>query len=290
MIIFFLITIDSTQAYAKNNSLIDKDTGYARIFIYNSIDQKTSKPIKRMNISGSASSAMFLDSNELVYDYAKFYYIASHFSPTLKNSLMLGGAAYTFPQDFLNKYPEANLDVVEIDPGVTDLAYQYFGLKDNPRLNIIHEDARTFLNKNEKKYDVIFGDAFSSRHSVPYQLTTKEATQKIYNSLNDEGVIINNIISSLEGEKSSFLKAEYKTYKSIFPQVYLFPVSRPEDTENIQNIILVAIKSTQDKSLKSDNETIDNYLKNLYTGNIPDDLPILTDDYAPVDYYINETI
>jgi spermidine synthase len=52
-------------------------------------------------------------------------------------------------------------------------------------LHIYHEDARVFLNKTKNKYDVIFGDAFSSHHSLPYQLTTKEAIQKNYDILNE---------------------------------------------------------------------------------------------------------
>ena len=91
-------------------------------------------------------------------------------------------------------------------------------------MKIYHEDGRVYLNKTNKKYDVIFGDAFSSHYSIPYQLTTKEAVQNKYDILNDEGVVILNIISSINGEQGKFLRAEYATYQNIFPQVYLFPV------------------------------------------------------------------
>lgn len=92
------------------------------------------------------------------------------------------------------------MDVVEIDPGITEVAKQYFFLKDDPRLKIFHEDARVYLNNSPTKYDVIFGDAFTSWFSIPYQLTTREAIQKQYDHLTDSGVIILNLISSLDGE------------------------------------------------------------------------------------------
>jgi spermidine synthase len=98
----------------------------------------------------------------------------------------------------LLKYPKATIDVVEIDPMVTQIAKQYFNLKENPNLSIYHQDARVFLNNTEKKYDVIFGDAFSSIYSIPYQLTTKEAIQKQFNILNNNGLIILNTISSIK--------------------------------------------------------------------------------------------
>ena len=137
---------------------------------------------------------------------------------------MLGGAGYSFPKDYLTKYPNATLDVVEIDPGVTALAKKYFALEDHPNLTIYHEDARVFLNQNTKKYDAILGDAFSSWYLVPYQLTTEEAIRRQYDSLSLSGAVILNIVSSIEGEMGEFLRAEYKTYKKVFPQVYLLPV------------------------------------------------------------------
>jgi len=191
---------------------------------------------------------------------------------------------------FLFKYSEATIDVIEIDPMVTELAKKYFNLKEDPRLNIYHEDGRVFLNRTKEKYDAIFGDAFSSYYSLPYQLTTKEAVQKKYNILNDNGVVILNIISSIEGEKGKFLRAEYATYKSIFPQVYLFPVTQPDYGSIVQNIILVALKSEKDQVFNSEDLELNEYLNHLWTKKIDMDMPILTDDYAPVDYYISKTI
>jgi len=101
--------------------------------------------------------------------------------------------------------------------------------------------------------------------------------------------VILNIISSIEGESGEFLRAEYKTYKSIFPQVYLFPI-RTKSAYEVQNIILIALKSDEKISLKSNNSEINTYLEKIWTEKISDDIPILKDDYAPVEYYINKTI
>jgi spermidine synthase len=82
---------------------------------------------------------------------------------------------------------------------VTALAKKYFSLDTtNPRLAIYHEDGRIFLNRNKKKYDIIFGDAYSSWYSIPYHLTTLEAAQKHYDSLSESGVAIINLISAIE--------------------------------------------------------------------------------------------
>ena len=290
IIVIGWFVISGLNYMLPKSGFIDVDTAYNRIWIYNRIDYRTNKIVKMMGINNENNSSMFLDSDELVNEYTKYYHLAKHFNPNFKKTLMLGGAGYSYPKDFLHKYPGATIDVVEIDPKVTELAKKYFRLEENPRLTIYHEDGRVFLNQTQGKYDVIFGDAFSSLHSLPYQLTTIEAVQKKYNILNDDGVVILNLISAIEGEKGKFLRAEYTTYKSLFPQVYLFPVTYSGYGNMVQNIILVALKSEKDQTFNDSDPKLNEYLQHLWKKTVDADIPILTDDFAPVDYYINKTI
>ena len=284
------LTINGLNYISEKNEFVDVDTAYSHIWIYNHIDLETNKLVKIMAVNNENYSSMFLDSDELVNEYTKYYHLAKHFNPNFKKTLMLGGAGYSYPKDFLLKYPEVKIDVIEIDPKVTELAKKYFKLKEDPRLTIYHEDGRVYLNKTQEKYDVIFGDAFSSHYSLPYQLTTKEAIQKEYDILNDDGVVVLNIISAIEGTGGEFLRAEYATYKNIFPQVYLFPVRNSDDENAVQNIMLVALKFKRGPEFASANPKLNEYLKHLWKKEIDADMPILTDDYAPVDYYISKAI
>ncbi len=209
--------------------------------------------------------------------------MVDHFMPELENALMIGGGAYSYPKDFLANHENANLDVVEIDSELTELAKEYFGLEDDPRLTIFHEDGRIYLNSAEKQYDAIFQDAFSSSLAIPYHLTTVEHIQNMYDALTEDGVALVNVISRMEGEGGKFLSAQYHTYKEVFPYVYLFPVQYPEDADIAQNIMLVATKS--EKNLSSENSELNNYLNHYWKKEIPNYLPILTDDFAPVDQY-----
>jgi len=285
-----LATSDELTKLLGKSNVIDVDTTYNRIWIYDHTDSKTGKPTKVMGINNENHSSMFLDSDELVNEYTKYYHLARHFNPDFKKTLMLGGAGYSFPKDFLLTYPDASIDVVEIDPMMTTLAKQYFRLPENPRLHILHEDGRVFLNKATETYDIIFGDAFGSRYSIPYQLTTQEAVQREFDILSNNGVVILNTISAIEGEQGQFLRAEYATYKKIFPQVYVLPVRDAQDEEKTQNIMLVALKSRQKPVFTNVDPQLNNYLQHTWTKEIVMDMPILTDDFAPVDYYINKAI
>jgi spermidine synthase len=294
--VFFIIMVIGWLAFGRieylfeKNGLVDVDTAYNRVWIFDDYNQETSQPIRTLLINNDYSSAMFLNKSGLVYEYTKYYYLAKHFNPGFKKTLMLGGAGYSYPKDFLLKFPQASMDVAEIDPKLTELAKKYFKLEENPRLAIYHQDGRVYLNRTSEKYDVIFGDAFSSFNSLPYQLTTQEAVQKSYDILNNNGIVILNIISAIESEKGQFLRAEYATYKKIFPQVYLFPVSYPDNGEKVQNIMLVALKSKEEPSFNDSNPIFNGYLQHLWKKPVPSDMPILTDDWAPVDYYIGKMI
>ena len=148
-------------------------------------------------------------------------------------------------------------------------------------------DGRNFLNRTTSKYDVIFNDAYQSLTTIPYHLTTIEAVQKMYDALNEDGLVMSNIISAIEGDKGKFLRAEYATYKSVFPQVYVFNV-KGLNGDQLQSIMLVALKSSEKPAFKSDDAELNGYLGRLWKNEIKTDLPILTDDYAPVDYYIRQ--
>ena len=274
----------------QNDSVIDVDTKYNRVLIYDANDYLSGKEAKYMRINNEYSGAMFLDSDELVFRYLKYYDLAEHFNPDFQRSLLIGGAAYSYPKYYLKKFPDASIDVVEIDPELTKLAREHFRLSDDPRLKIIHEDGRTFLNNCKEKYDVVFVDAFKSQYTLPYQLTTREAVQKIYNILNNDGIAILNIISSIDGKKSLFLQAEYLTYQSVFQQVYLFVIQNMDDKEQLQSVVLVALKSDKIPGFNSSDSILDEYLKHLLKNGIETTVPILTDEFAPVEYYMSKAI
>jgi spermidine synthase len=274
-----------------NVGFFDIDTAYSRVLIYPSVDKATSRATLNMSFDPfGTQSAIFLEGDDsLVLPYAHYYDLASWFVPGLKKSLILGGAAYTYPRHHLERYPEATVDVVEIDPALTKLAREHFRLKDDPRLAIYHYDARVFLNQTSAKYDVIFGDAFQSPLTVPYQLTTREVVEKMHAALSNDGAVFANLISAIDGPKGEFLRAEYATYKSLFPQVYLFPVQSLSPTE-VQNVVLVALKGNAVPQFDSADSALQPLLSRRWTQPVANDMPILTDDLAPVDYYIHKIL
>ncbi len=292
--VFVLLVITAAAILGAHAALktpsqysVDIDTAYNRVWIYENTDRATNRPVRNMATDPLViQSEMYLDrDDDLVDGYANFYRLAEHFKPGFRKSLMIGGAGYAYPKDYLRRFKGATLDVVEIDPGMTALARQFFNLKDDPRLTIFHQDGRTFLNQTQDKYDVIMVDALKSFYSVPYQLSTIEAIAKIRNRLTEDGVLFINMIGAIEGDNGRFVRAEYATCKRLFPRVYLFPTQTRNNGHKVQNIMLVATRSDKRIVLDNRDSELTRYLNEIWVKKIPDDVPVLTDDFAPVDFY-----
>ncbi|MCX6357368.1 MAG: fused MFS/spermidine synthase [Candidatus Aureabacteria bacterium] len=288
VMLFLLLAVGHfTRGDGLKEALLDIDTPYNRVWIYRDTDEETGRPILALATDPyGQESAMYLDGDDLVFDYMKYFRLAEQFSPRLKRALMIGGAAYSYPKDFLRRYPEASIDVVEIDPTLTEISRKYFNLQDNPRLAVFHEDGRTYFNRRRARYDAIIIDAFRDANCLPYQLTTVEAVRRMRNMLVEGGVALVNIIGSIEGVNGRFTRAECATYAKVFPRVMLFPVDDPKNARVVQNIILVALNSDREPRLESADVEMNRMLRHLWGNEVVADVPVLTDDRAPVEYYL----
>lgn len=261
---------------------VSYDTEYGRVIIYNAI--RNNELVRILNIDSGYESATYVDEdkcNELVFSYTKYYDLMFKANENIKNTLLIGGAGYSYPKYYISNYEDKNMDVVEIDGKITEIAKEYFyldklikdyNLEENKRLNLITEDGRTYLNQNQKKYDAILNDAFSG-DSPAKTLTTLEAVQNIKKSLNENGLYLTNIISSLEGKNNKFLNAELNTLKQVFKNVYVIPCM--ENVDNLETVINNMVISTD----------LDLDFENKYNFE-NDNKIILTDDYCPVESLI----
>ena len=111
------------------NGLYDIDTEYSRIEVFRTTD-KNGKPIEALATDPYfVQSAIYLDSDDRVLEYSRFYHLLRHFKPDFNRTLMIGGAGFTFPREYLRTYPNATIDVVEIDPQMVEIAPKIFSAR-----------------------------------------------------------------------------------------------------------------------------------------------------------------
>ena len=58
--------------------------------------------------------------------------------------------------------------------------------------------------------------------------------------LNPGGLVVANIIGSVEGSGSKLFRSFYRTYRSVFPSVAVHPVGLQGDIQSLRNIIVIA--------------------------------------------------
>ncbi len=271
------------------------DTAYNHLSVVESVDTRNGRRVRVLVTNpDSAQSLMYTDHpSELVSEYTKFYDLAFHYKPDTKKILMLGGGGYCVPRYVLENYKDVSIDVVELDPGVTQTAREYFDLKDDPNMRIFHEDARTFLNRAKRdgldQYDAIFMDTFSSWIVIPFQLTTVETAERLRALLKPDGTLIVNIIASIYGPKSGVFHGIYKAFSNSFNTMMIFPCNAPEAkyAYALQNIILVAMGDTAAQISPTPDAKYTGLLANQWLEPFAPDpnVPAFTDAFAPVERY-----
>jgi spermidine synthase len=290
-VVLFFLSVGGNEAQVYllrvQSRIHDIDTEYSRVRIFEMSDPTTGRQMKAIATDPYfVQSAMFMDGDELALSYSRYYHLLRHFRPDVSRTLLIGGAGYSFPKEYLRTYPEAAIDVAEIDPGMTDIARRHFRLADDVRLTVLHQDGRMVVNAAPAgAYNVLLMDAFGSLFSVPTQLTTLEAVAEFHRILDHDGVVIFNLGSALSGEASRFLHAEIATYRAVFPNVLAFKVKPELPDERLQNVIIVALKSRLSPQLVSDDPFIAGLLAHHYDLPPADPALIITDDLAPVEHY-----
>ena len=136
---------------------------------------------------------------------------------------VLGNAGGTVARAFGELYPDVEIDGVEIDPAVTDVAYRYFGLGDNPRVTTHDADARPFLRRTERRYDLIYADAYHQPY-VPFDLATREFFELARSRLRPGGIVALNV-ATVPGDRA--LERELAgTLARVFDEVRVWPALR----------------------------------------------------------------
>lgn len=257
--------------------ILDTDSQYSRIWV-KKIETKQAS-YKTLQVDTGLESYIDSETGEMGAKYLSYYDLFEYFNKNARSTLLIGGAAYTYPIHYLQKYSDKTIDVVEIDNKMTQIAQQEFGLDINEeRLKIYIQDGRTYLNYSKNKYDTILIDAFKGINA-PFELTTYEALINAREMLNENGIVLTNVIASIEGKDSEFIEYEYSTYMAVFDDVKIFAVSSDDRTEK-QNLILVGIKGKPE--MKESKYKKYEQLLNMEVTEFKTNKKIVTDDFAPI--------
>ena len=220
----------------------------------------------------------------MYYDYA----MAAPFMAGIQDKdsvdiLILGMGTGTYATQCNRYFGNVNVEGVEIDEKITDLAHEYFELPED--IKVTTYDGRAYLQGlgASDKYDVIMVDAFQDI-TIPFQMSSVEFFSLVKDHLTDDGVMVVNMNMKSDG-KEGINEYLSDTISTVFDEVYTV------DVYNNTNRILFAsndpvmigrfvkgYEREENADLKSMMETVDLGLVKYEAGDL-----ILTDDKAPVE-------
>jgi spermidine synthase len=273
--------------FSGSKILFRKDTRYHQLAVIEDGDRRT------LRFGSSFQSEMFLDDPfQTAFEYTDSFFLGPAYKPDSRSMLFLGLGGGSAPKRVRRDFPELRLQAVELDPVVVDVAHRFFAVPDTPRLPIAVSDARQYLARNPARWDVIALDTFFE-DGVPFHLTTREFLELARERLTPGGVIVTNVIGSIEGDGSKLFRAVYRTYRSVFPTVLVHPVSGGTEYQNLMVVATDAAAPSKAflqqrwrrlRARHPSAPSLSAAIARRYDALIPTgDVPILTDAYAPVD-------
>jgi spermidine synthase len=278
-----LISVVQAQVIHQERSLyrniLVEDKGDLRCLKFNVRSTKTQQ-------------SCFLKSQpqHLVFNYTKLLMASLLVIPEPKRILIIGLGGGTMSNALTQLYPQSQIDNVEIDQAVINVARNYFSFVENDNVKTYNQDGRIYIKRallKKQQYDWIILDAFNGDY-IPEHLMTKEFLQETKALLSEEGVISANTFSL-----SKLYAHESATYKAVFGDFY-----QVKNQDNANRIIIVnrngfAVNSLNKNKLKQLNAKLRTigvdihalYNKIYFTGiaqNWPKKTRLLTDQFSPV--------
>lgn len=155
----------------------------------------------------------------------------------IRRVLAIGGGGYAWPKYALTQHAELAMDVVEIDPAVTEVARRWFYLGEvealaGERLRLITAEGRAYLGEaadrvargEAEPYDAIVNDTFVG-HEPVRALATVEAARAAKAYLAPGGLYLTNVVSAGDGGDLAFLRDEVATLSQVFACVSVIPAT-----------------------------------------------------------------
>ncbi|MBK1724042.1 fused MFS/spermidine synthase [Thiocystis violacea] len=201
------------------------------------------------------------------------------------NWFFAGGGAYSLPRAVKAMSPQARITVAELDEAVTQTARERLFVSTDD-MRILHQDARLALQQSRERYDVIIGDVFHDL-AIPYHLVTREFVALVHQRLRPDGIYAMNLVDAFPDPR--LLKAVIKTLRAEFAQIDIWMEGPPEANRVTFVITATDVARLPDRveaqhGLERSWQRVTDMVDRV--GVPMDEIPLLTDDFAPVESLI----
>jgi len=261
VVLMFLLVVMIPQIMSADVSdddvrvIYETESPYASLKVVD-YDINPTHTFRYLLVDGATHTEYDLEKKEFNFNYLRLLEKIKDYRPDAKSLLVVGLGGGGIEQ----KFEGFEIDTVELDPKVVDIAREYFDFEGD----VIIDDGRHYIKNTDKKYDLIALDVFNG-YSIASNLLTKEAFTETKAVLPEDGILV---INSHGWDNDELSKSIYKTLSEVFDYVYVKAMGYGHT-----NIIYYA----SDAEISLDRQFI------TLKMTADEDTIILTDDYNPAD-------
>jgi len=149
--------------------------------------------------------------------------------PDAKRVLLISGGVSGTALEIL-KYPAAEVDYVELDPLVLDVARRFLPQRlSDPRIRTINADGRQYVKQTGRRYDVVIVDAPDPSTSQANRLYTREFFADVHRILAPDGVLsfsMGTYDEYISKELAQLIAVADRTLHKVYKEVLILPCTK----------------------------------------------------------------
>ena len=155
--------------------------------------------------------------------YINYFLIPLLMNPEIKNILLVGFGSGIIVNQLENLLNLKNIDIVDIEENIYDIASKYFNFKQSEIQNFYLQDALIYLKTTKKKYDLIIVDV-AGDVGVDKRFCEDEYLKLIKKHLSTDGIFVSNLPSSRDvfNKKNKFILKQLDMYSEYFKYTKIF--------------------------------------------------------------------
>lgn len=212
IIVSLLIVLAGFSGGANSETILHTEGSLYRNIVVS--ESGSTRCLRFSRQSGTQQSCFSLKNPQtLLFECNKMMLGSLYLNPAPRKILMIGLGGGTLVSAVSRILPQAEIDMVEIDPAIVRVAKEYFNFQPSPKVRVTIMDGRVFVKRameRGEKYDLVMLDAFGEVY-IPPHLMTAQFLNEVKQVLAHDGVVVANTYC-VGGRYDN----ESVTYESVF--------------------------------------------------------------------------
>jgi len=199
------------------------------------------------------SILLFSTDNQQSSEEAIHFVLVQHDVP--RNVLLISGGITGLTNEILKYSSIDTIDYIEIDPFIFEIGKKYTNALTSSQINLITGDSRIFLQKAQRKYDIVIAFMPPPSSFFMNRYYTREFMTLLKEKMSTSGVFSFSLpltTNYLNEGSVDMYSSLFNTSRSVFSEVHIFPGLKGYFVASDQRIKTNICQSIENKSISTD--------------------------------------